>query len=314
MNRPGELRQLSHLAQPHIAVVTNVYPAHLQFFDSVADIARAKAEIFEGVLPSGHGVFPGDSEYSSILADVARSHNLSITTFGEKKEFNGGKDCDIRLGEVACESYDDSKTLSDGSYVRMDSKSYLVKIHTHGKVIEYKTSFNSKHMIINSLAIAGVIQALDLNMQSSLGHLQKFTPLAGRGMVHHLRDDITLIDDSYNANPGSMRAGIANLANHRNGRLIAIIGDMRELGDSAIDLHKSLLDEFIAKKVDKVFTVGDLMSELFAILPEELQGVETNDAITMAKSILNHLQPRDSILVKGSFSMDMNRIVSVIVG
>ena len=89
---------------------------------------------------------------------------------------------------------------------------------------------------------------------------------------------------------------------------------MRELGDSAIDLHKSLLDEFIAKKVDKVFTVGDLMSELFAILPEELQGVETNDAITMAKSILNHLQPRDSILVKGSFSMDMNRIVSVIVG
>lgn len=290
MNQPGELRQLSVLAQPHIAIIINVYSAHLEFFDSVADIARAKSEIFEGVLPKGCGIYFGDSPYSSIFKDIARRYNLNTIAFGEIKELN-----DIQLIDIV------SNDSALGTSVR---------INIHGKVIDYNMPSNTKHIIMNSLAIIGTLQALGLNLQGALNHLQAFTPLIGRGRVYQLKNNITLIDDSYNANPGSMAAGIANLTNYRDGRLVAILGDMKELGKEAIKLHKDLVNDLIACDVDKVFVVGELMSELFTILPKKMQGLATPDSLSMAQDILGYLQPRDTILVKGSFSMNMKHIIN----
>ncbi len=298
MNHSGELKELSQMVNPHIALVINVYPAHLQFFSSLIDIAMAKAEIFEGVTNSGHAVFIGDSEYSFILTDVAKNHHLTITTFGEKKKFGLEENCDIKLLSI--------------TNLNNNIGSSVVKIQNHSKTMEYEMPFHSKHLIMNSLALHGVLHVLNLSSTISLSHLSKFTPLNGRGKIHNLKDGTTIIDDSYNANPGSMKAGIANLAHYRQTRLIAIIGDMRELGIEEINLHKDLLDDLIFYNIDKVFTVGEIMQHLFTILPKEMQGISTLTSDEMTKQILNYIQPKDSILIKGSFSMKMNMILEAI--
>lgn len=292
MNHAGEIEYLSKITRPHIAVITNSAAVHLEFFHSVADIAYAKAEIYKGMEHNALAIINYDDANSPIFIAKAKEQELKIITFGES---NGA---DYQLLD-----YDSSGATTIVTY---KSPHQTLNYSVAGKL--------GKHLALNSMAVFAVVGALGYDLQHAAQALHGFQALRGRGAVLELKQGITLLDDSYNASPASVQAALAVLSSHRrvNGRVIAILGDMKELGESAKELHEKLADSVAANNIDLVCTVGEMMNALYNVLPEQLRLFHTNNSSEMAAKILPALLPGDVILVKGSFSMAMNKIVEAI--
>jgi UDP-N-acetylmuramoyl-tripeptide--D-alanyl-D-alanine ligase len=290
MNHSGEISHLSKIAKPHIAIITNIGAAHLEFFDSIEDIALAKAEIYKGTTNDGWAIINEDNLYKDILKQQALLHKLNILTFG--KDSNS----DIKLV----------------SYETINHKT-KVKVSAFGEELSY--FFNTiigKHLIINSLASIAVAKILDLDIKSAINNLIVFKPIEGRGNASMLKNGMILIDESYNANPESVKASIISMINHKakNNRLILVLGDMRELGKESKKIHAELAAHI--ENIDLVYTVGEMMLEMHRELPQNIIGAHVDTAEEMAKIIINDLKDNDVILVKGSFSMNMITIVNSI--
>jgi UDP-N-acetylmuramoyl-tripeptide--D-alanyl-D-alanine ligase len=297
MNHAGEIAPLSRMIRPHVAVITTVEAAHIEFFDSVEAIADAKAEIFVG-MEGGTAVLNRDNPFYQRLASAARSCGVNtILAFGEHK------DADIRLA----------------SYTN-DANGTSVNAEILGKSLEYRTGSPGKHIAMNSLAVLAAISAIGANVEAGARSLENTSPGAGRGLRQNiaLRDGtFTLIDESYNANPASMQAALETLATATpgpDGRRIAIIGDMRELGQRSSDFHKQVAQQIVENNIDLVFACGSEMAAMAEELPAGKLGAHTANSCSLVEPVERHVRAGDVIVVKGSLATGMKVIVDSLVG
>ncbi len=296
MNHAGEIRPLARQVRPDLAIVTAIEAVHLEFFASLAAIADAKAEIFEGMGPGGTAVLNRDNEFFDRLAGSASANGLArVIGFGS----HAG--AEARL--VACEADD------RGSDVSADIM---------GERIHYRLGLPGRHWVMNSLAVLAALQAVGADLGTGAAALCAFEALAGRGRQHEVAlagGSFRLIDESYNASPAATRAALAVLASAApgaGGRRIAVLGDMRELGDSGPRLHAELAPDLLAAGVDLAFTAGPLMERLSEALPRERRGGHAPDAARLVPLVLNAVRPGDVVLVKGSLGSRMGPIVAVL--
>jgi UDP-N-acetylmuramoyl-tripeptide--D-alanyl-D-alanine ligase len=293
MNHPGEIDQLTRLVEPDVAVITTIAPAHLGYFASVEAIADAKAEIFNGMSAKGAAVLNRDNPHFDRLAAAAKARGLSrIMGFGEHA------DAAIRL--IDCHLY---STASAITAVVM------------GEIVDYCLSLPGRHWVINSLAVMGAVKAAGGDISAAAMAMGTLEGMDGRGRRHRVAmpgGAFDLIDESYNANPDSMRAALAVLGGaepQAGGRRIAVLGDMLELGDTASSLHGNLAEPVLAAHVDLVFTVGPEMENLDRALPPARLGGHAATSPELAPLVAAAVRPGDVLMVKGSLGSRMAVIV-----
>jgi UDP-N-acetylmuramoyl-tripeptide--D-alanyl-D-alanine ligase len=296
MNHAGEITPLTRLARPHVAIVTTVEPVHLEYFGSLDKIADAKAEIFLGVEPGGGAVLNRDDAQYDRLAKAAKVAGVArIVSFGESKKADA---CLIRHA-----------LHPDCSTVEADIL---------GQRIAYKLGAPGMHLVMNSLAVLAAVSLAGADLALAALALADLKPAAGRGARASLRvpgGSALLIDESYNANPASMRAAIALLGQApvgKRGRRIAVLGDMLELGPAGAELHKALAGPLQSADVDLVFCSGPLMHALWEALPSNRRGGYALTAAELEPSVLDAVRDGDVVMVKGSLGSKMGPIVKAL--
>jgi UDP-N-acetylmuramoyl-tripeptide--D-alanyl-D-alanine ligase len=286
MNHFGELRNLVGFVKPHVALITTIAPAHLEFFGSCEAIADAKSEIFEGLLPGGAALIPADSPYAERLAARARQAQVSrLVTFGEK-------------GEARLVSW-----APDGAGMR-------VKADIFGVAVDCSVGAPGIHIAQNVVGALAAVALLDGNVLNAAAALRDFAPLKGRGARFDAAG-VHVIDESYNANPASMAAALA-LLGASGGRKIAVLGDMLEMGEGGIAHHAGLAAPIAANQVDLVFASGAQMKALWDALPATRRGGYAGTSAELKQLLLAALQSGDTVLVKGSNGARMSLIVDAL--
>ena len=295
MNHAGELRALTALVRPHVAVINNVEAAHLEFFNSVDEIADAKAEIFDGLMPGGIAVLNRDNQYFDRLSDAARDAGVAhMLTFGRTR------DADVHAIDV--------EVSEAGSKVRAD---------VSGTPVIFTLAEPGEHWIMNALAALATVQAAGGDIEAAADALAEVTPVAGRGrrqIIDAGNLAFELIDDSYNASPAAMHAALMSLRNSSPrgaGRRIAVLGDMLELGTSSPALHAELATQ-LTEIADKVFASGPMMRHLDDVLSDEIRGGWTETAEQLAPLVRQAIHDGDVVLVKGSAGSRMGLVVDAL--
>ncbi len=297
MNHAGEITPLTAMARPHVAIITAIAPVHLEFFASVEAIADAKAEIFSGLVPGGVAILNRDNNQFGRLAAAARTSAAGhIATFG------GDGRADAQLIDV-----------------KLTEDQTVVKAQIHGRPMSYRIGAPGRHVALNSLAVLLAAEAFGLDLETAAGALASFEVPEGRGRRFVLatkQGRFTLIDESYNANPASMRAALAlvgALPTHaESGRRIAVLGDMRELGLRSDDLHAGLAIDMQMNHIDLVFAAGPMMKHLFDALPAKRQGAWRANAAELEPIVSDAVDAGDLIVVKGSNASQMHVIVKAL--
>ncbi|HEX8402534.1 MAG TPA: UDP-N-acetylmuramoyl-tripeptide--D-alanyl-D-alanine ligase [Allosphingosinicella sp.] len=296
MNHKGELAALTRLVRPHVAIVTAIAPAHREFFASDEAIADAKGEIFQGLEPGGTAIVPFDSPHRDRLVAAARPYAATVLTFGL------GEGADIRGRDVVA-------TANGGS---------LVTALLPGAELTYTISQPGEHWVSNSLAVLGAVQALGGDLAIAGLALADMAGLKGRGERHQVRLDggtALLIDESYNANPSSMRATLKSLgATKVAGRRIAVLGAMRELGPESDAFHSGLAEPIQTACVEFAIVVGPEMAPLVKALGQKVNVTHVPDAAAALEALAGAMAPGDAILVKGSNSVGLSAVVEAVAG
>lgn len=303
MSNPGEIAPLAEMSRPHVVMITTVAPVHLESFADVAAIADEKAAILDGIEPQGVAVLNADIAQSGILTAKAAAVGARVIEFGHQADF--------RL---------DSAT-AQGDVI-------VVQATARDVPILFKLQTAGLHFAMNALGALAVCDALGVDLALAILTLGRWSPVVGRGAREVVQLDavetdlsLELIDDSYNANPASMAAALAVLAaahprdntgRVQQGRRIAILGDMKELGPSSRDLHLALGDLAALDHIDLVHCIGPLMRTLHHALPEPKRGLWAATSAEMAQGLHAHLDSGDVVLVKGSLSMNLALIVDAI--
>src|SRR5262245_4495578 len=296
MNHAGEITPLAKLVQPHVAIITTIEPVHLEYFGSVDKIADAKAEIFSGVEAAGAAILNRDNAQYARLAAAAKAANVArVVSFGEHDK------ADARLLRVSL--HPDCST---------------VEARILGQVVTYRLGAPGRHLVLNSLAVLAAVSLVGADLALSALALNNLKPASGRGARIVLTvpgGNALLIDESYNANPASMRAAIALLGQAtigKRGRRVAVLGDMLELGLSGPELHRALADPIEAAGIDVVFCSGPLMQVLWEALPSHVRGGYAETAAGLEASVLDAVRAGDAIMVKGSLGSKMGPIVKAL--
>jgi UDP-N-acetylmuramoyl-tripeptide--D-alanyl-D-alanine ligase len=297
MNHPGEITPLSAMARPHVAIITTVAPVHLEFFPNIEAIADAKAEIFSGLVPGGIAILNRDNNQFGRLAEAARASEA-----GHVVSFGADPRADARLTDV--------KIVDDHTSVQASIQ---------GETLSYEIGAPGRHLAINSLAVLLTAKAFGLDLAAAAKAFATFDVPEGRGRRFTLttrEGAFTLIDESYNANPASMRAafvlaGELTLPN-KNGRRIAVLGDMRELGPRSDDLHAGLAVDAQVNRIDLVFAAGPMMKHLYDALPRKLQGAWCASAEALEGPLREAIRAGDIVMVKGSNASQMHVLVKIL--
>jgi UDP-N-acetylmuramoyl-tripeptide--D-alanyl-D-alanine ligase len=293
MNHAGEITPLTQLVRPHVGIITGIEPVHLEYFGSLEKIADAKAEIFSGVEPGGAVVLNRDNAQYERLATAARAAHIErLVSFGEHAA------ADARLIQFSLQA--------DGS---------TVQARILGQTVTYKVGAPGRHLVLNSLAVLAAASLVGADLALAALALNNLKPASGRGartMLSVPGGKALLIDESYNANPASMRAAIALLGGApvgKRGRRIAVLGDMLELGPAGAELHRALADTIEAAEIDLVFCSGPLMRALWEALPSRARGGYAETAAGLESTVLAAIQAGDAVMVKGSLGSRMGPIV-----
>lgn len=295
MNAPDEIRPLSQMVRPHIAVITTIASAHLEAFGSLDGIARAKAEIFMGLEPGGTAVLNADHGQIRVLLDEAQTAGIAnIVTYGE------ARGADWRIVDI--------ETAADRSFATIEHDG-----ERHALVL----SVPGRHMVANATAALAVAHLAGVEPDVALRALAGFGAQAGRGqrsLLGPAEKPLLLIDESYNANTASMNAALEVFAVQAapGGRKAVILGDMLELGPQGPQLHASLKPSVIASGADRVYLVGSGMGALADALGAGGVAAHTQTAAEMAEIVLNDLAYGDAIMVKGSNGVGLASIVDKI--
>lgn len=294
MNHAGEITPLVKMVRPHIAIITTIAPAHLGNFATVDDIARAKAEIFAGLAPGGAALINRDIKQFALLKKLAAEAGVErLFSFGAKKG------ADFRLVSIDAGPEGSAINASIG-----------------GERISYKLPVPGEHQAMNSLAVLGAASLAGADVNRCAGAVAHAVPEKGRGQAHVVTlpaGRVTLIDESYNANPASMEAALKVLASHRpKGRRIAVLGDMLELGEASARLHKGLRRPIEETGTDLVFLAGKEMAALASDLPPALLAGYYADPAALAKALLAALRDGDVVMVKASNGARFSVIVQTL--
>ena len=300
MNHAGEIAALTVQAKPDIAVITTIAPAHIENLGSIEAIADAKAEIFDGVAKGGTAILPADSDQFERLRDAAKARGLKVVSFGRADH------ADMRLL--------DTIPLGNGG-------SLVTAQHDMGRLV-YSVAEPGEHWVANSLCVMATVRAAGGDMNAAGLALAEMGGLKGRGARH--RFDVPggralVIDESYNANPASMRATLKQLGETPATRRIAVLGSMKELGDFSDKFHAALIEPVHAANLDHVVLVGDEMRVLARELAKPVGGSFTTGPTFLhcanAGEAVNALEGYglvggDAVLVKGSNSIGLASVVS----
>ncbi len=300
MNHQGEIAPLSAHAKPHVALITTIAPAHIENLGSLEAIADEKSQIFTGLVPGGVAIIPADSEWAERMIANARALDVKIVTFGR------AAGADVRL-------LDAIPAAGGGSLVTAD---------LGDRRVCYTVAEPGEHWIVNSLGVIAAVRAAGGDLASAGLALAEMGGLKGRGARHALKvpgGSALLIDESYNANPASMRATLKALAATNAARRIAVLGSMKELGDFADAFHRQLAAPLAEAEVVHAILVGDEMRALaeelgkggapllgkgltFAHCGSPAEAIAALDAFGLAAG--------DAVLVKGSNSVGLGRLVA----
>lgn len=297
MNHAGELTALTALVRPHVAIITTIAPAHYAFFESIEAIADAKAEIFSGLEAGGTAIVPFDSPYHARLSAAARTYTDRIVSFGLTEG------ADVRARDWVADA---------------ESGGSLITAQLPDANLCFSLAPPGDHWVANAMAILAAVQAVGADLAAAGLALGELPGLPGRGARHRIpagTGDALLIDESYNANPASMAATIAQLGREPATRRIAILGAMRELGESSDDFHRNLAQPLRSATVDAVFLVGEEMTALadaLATMPLEGRPDFTHgqDAAAALLWLRATLRQGDAVLVKGSNAVGLSRVVA----
>jgi UDP-N-acetylmuramoyl-tripeptide--D-alanyl-D-alanine ligase len=297
MNHEDEIRPLVKLVRPHVAIITLIAAAHLGHFRSLDDIARAKAEIFEGLEPGGAALINRDDERWPLLAGIAADLGVEkIVGFGENEA------AEYRLTNVA-----------------LHADHSLISALIAGKELVARIGIPGRHIVQNVLAVIGVADILGADVDKIALSLATLSAQAGRGRRHELKlegGSATLIDESYNANPASMKAALALLDTApvaQGGRRIAVLGDMLELGEHSAALHSGLAGLIAETETDLVLMAGPEMKALAEALPDETPHEYRGSADELRSVLIETVRPGDVVMVKSSNGAGFSRLVDALI-
>jgi UDP-N-acetylmuramoyl-tripeptide--D-alanyl-D-alanine ligase len=289
MSAPGELRTLTRIARPDVAVITNVGTAHLEFFGSADEIAKAKAEILEGLPSGGRAVLNGDDPR---VRAIGEAFGRNVVWFGRDRRF-----------DVSGENW---RGTAFG--MRFD-------LVIEGRKFDVALPLPGTHSLMNFLAAAAAAHALGIAPETMAAQAAEFSPGKHRSQVRRLAQDVVLIDDCYNSSPEALDAAVAALSLAGAKRRVAVLGDMLELGPEAARIHAERGERY-AGKLERLFTVGPLGREIArgacrAGLPEG--AVRTfDDAAAAAAAVPGLVEPQDAVLVKASRGIKLEVVVEAL--
>jgi len=295
MNHAGEITPLVKLVRPHVAVITTVAAAHLEFFPSVEAIAAAKAEIFAGLEPGGIAVLNADHAYLSVLLDHAREAGVGrVTTYGY------APDADWRIEAV-----------------EMGDTETVARLRHGDEQITLTLGLKGRHMVANAVAALIVGELFGVDRAAAVKALETFGAPEGRGLALKLGDPkrpLLLIDESYNANSASMVAALDVFRAEKapGGKKVLVLGDMLELGAESPALHRALKQSVIEAGADRLFLVGPNMEFLGETLGEGAVAGRSHNADDIAQIVLDNLDYGDAIMVKGSNGVRLSGLVKAI--
>ncbi|MES0130054.1 UDP-N-acetylmuramoylalanyl-D-glutamyl-2,6-diaminopimelate--D-alanyl-D-alanine ligase [Mesorhizobium sp. M0029] len=298
MNHPGEIRPLVKMVRPHVAIVTMIAAAHLGFFRNLDEIAKAKAEIFEGIEPGGAALLNRDDARWKLLDKMARAA-------GVEHVFGFGENTRSTYKLTKCELHADHSDIT----ARIGGQDVVARIGAPGR-----------HMVQNVLAVLGAAHLVEADIAKVAEALADLSAERGRGkrhMLRHPKGPITLIDESYNANPASMAAAMALLNATPvtgEGRRIAVLGDMLELGDHSAKLHAALAELIVGTGTNTVFLGGPEMRALADILPDEIKTEYRAGAEELKPLLLSALKAGDVVMIKSSKGIGFSKLVEALLG
>ncbi len=293
MNHTGEMAGLTELVQPQIALINNVVGAHLANFKNIEAIADAKAEIITGITEGGTLILNGDNDQTIRIRAQAEKHDVKILTFGHSDK-------------------DDVCIVSTNSHAAGGN----VRLRVGKQQIDVTLMIPGEHWFMNAAACMAVALAAELPLRKAAMALRKIVPAPGRGDTHALEIDgkhVTLIDESYNANPTSMRAAFSAAA-LRPGRKLALLGDMFELGADELDLHRGLAEPLIEAGFERVFVAGECMRMLMGAMPQPMRGGWSSKPQSLLTKLKGELLDGDIVLIKGSNASGVGGVVAQLKG
>ncbi|MGD1933906.1 MAG: UDP-N-acetylmuramoylalanyl-D-glutamyl-2,6-diaminopimelate--D-alanyl-D-alanine ligase [Candidatus Phaeomarinobacter sp.] len=296
MNHAKEISPLVKMVRPEAAIITTVEAVHIENFASVEEIADAKAEIFDGLQAGGVAILNQDNPHFERLKARALACGAGqIIAFGKQDM------AEARVTRMSLKP--------DASYVTAT---------ICGDDMTYKLGVPGEHIVMNSLAMLACVHVLGADLALAGLALGELAPPEGRGSRIEIalpRGSFLLIDESYNANPTSMRAVMQALGNTPpgpRGRRIAVVGDMLELGDHAAEAHAGLAGPVADNNIDLAFACGPLMENLWDALPTPLRGAYTDTSAELAQRVAEEIAPGDVVMVKGSLGSRMARVVDAL--
>ncbi|MDD3433450.1 MAG: UDP-N-acetylmuramoyl-tripeptide--D-alanyl-D-alanine ligase [Tepidiphilus sp.] len=282
INHPGEMAELAAIARPDVALVTTAQRAHLEGFGTLEAVAREKGQIYRFLSPDGTAVIPADDPYAILWRETAAGRR--VLTFG-------------RGGEISAVA----QPLSEG---------WRLTVRARGEAVEFTLPLPGRHNVHNALAAMACAVALDVPLATAAGALGAFAPVPGRLQPLPGAQGALLIDDTYNANPDSMRAAIEVLAALPHARKLLVLGDMGEVGPEALRLHAEVGAYARAAGIERLFTLGACARGAARAFGERAESFDDVDALV--QRLRPDLSPETAVLVKGSRFMRMERVVSAL--
>jgi UDP-N-acetylmuramoyl-tripeptide--D-alanyl-D-alanine ligase len=287
MNHKGEIRPLAALVRPEIAVITNVLAVHIEHFSSVQEIADEKCEIFSSMDSDGIAILNADNPYYEYCRKIIKTKNIH--------SFGSDDNADIYLTDYE----------SDGFEAKM-------KFMIEGRGLSLTSGLVGRHHAGNIASVLLIAYLLKLDLNKAVAYLENILPVEGRGQkikVTINKHECVLIDDSYNASPSSMQCSLIAMRDIASLQKIAILADMKELGDNAIEYHKDLAEFVLGAGVENLYTVGALMRNLHNELKSKIDCQHFDSIIALERDIISLIKEPSVILLKGSNSMNLSYIV-----
>ena len=290
MSKPGEIHRLSKLVRPNIGIITNIAQAHIENFKNIKGIAQAKGEIISNINEGGVLILNRDDGFFNYLKGVARRKKIKVLSFGRSKK------ADVCL--IKNKKTENSNTL---------------KIKAIDETLILKTSFNGNLNISNILCCLTVLKILELDIGKIGKFFEKNLALNGRGKIHDVaryKTKFKLIDESYNANPLSVKNAIINLSNikKKNSKKYVLLGDMLELGRKSDFYHKNLSKVINVADIDKLFIYGDRVIKTYKYTSKSKQGNILQNKNDFDDVFSNILKKNDYLMIKGSNATGLNKL------
>lgn len=285
-NHPGEIAYLTDMVKPNVAFINNIAPAHLEGFGSVEGVARAKAEIFQGLQEDGIALINVDDDYAAWLS--AQLTDKTILSFGIKNK------ADIYASDLIADAND----------------RYSFTLHTPQGKVPIQLVVLGQHNVLNALAAAAATLAIGVDLVAIKNGLEKVQPVAGRLVTKQGYNGARIFDDTYNANPSSVKAALNVLAKQTGIKIFAM-GEMREMGQDSIRYHREIGAMAKQLGIQHLYACGELSQAAVEGFGEGAHYCATQAELSEAVRAL--LQPAMTVLVKGSRGMKMENVVAALV-